>query len=89
MKQHLEDFELKVNLDENAMLELKQNNPLLNMKEEIAKLKKSKKRGAMASHAADVEMDENGNGGIRDSAAGMGGPRRRTRQEFEVEDEQR
>lgn len=42
MKQHLEDFELKVNLDENSMLELKSKNPLLNAKEEIAKLKKSK-----------------------------------------------
>ena len=49
MKQHLEDFELKVNLDENAMLELKQNNPLLNMKEELARIKKSKKRGVMPS----------------------------------------
>ena len=27
MKQHLEDFELRVNLDENAMLQLKQDNP--------------------------------------------------------------
>lgn len=46
-KQHLEDFELKVNLDENSMLELKQNNPFLNAKDEIARLKKSKqKRGA-------------------------------------------
>lgn len=35
MKQHLEDFELKVNLDENAMLELKQNNPFLNAKDEL------------------------------------------------------
>lgn len=42
MKQHLEDFELKINLDENSMLELKSKNPLLNAKEEIAKLKKSK-----------------------------------------------
>ena len=42
MKQHLEDFELKVNLDENSMLELKQNNPFLNAKDEIARLKKSK-----------------------------------------------
>lgn len=63
MKQHLEDFELKVNLDENAMLELKQNNPLLNMKEELARIKKSKKRGVMPSQAPDVEMDGNGGGG--------------------------
>ena len=42
MKQHLEEFELKVNLDETSMLELKQNNPWLNKKEEIARLKKSK-----------------------------------------------
>ena len=42
MKQHLEDFELKVNLDENSMLELKQNNPFLNAKDELARLKKTK-----------------------------------------------
>lgn len=41
LKQHLEDFELKVNLDETSMLELKQNNPYLNAKEEIAKLRKA------------------------------------------------
>ena len=44
LKQHLEDFELKVNLDENSMLELKQNNPFLNAKDELAKLKKSKQK---------------------------------------------
>ena len=38
----MDDFELKVNLDENSMLELKQNNPFLNAKDELAKLKKSK-----------------------------------------------
>lgn len=55
MKQHLEDFELKVNLDETSILELKQNNPILNAKDEIDKLKKSKqkKRGPVQ----DVEMD--------------------------------
>ena len=83
MKQHLEDFELKVNLDENAMLELKQNNPLLNMKEELARIKKSKKqaRGGLASQAPDVEMDGNG----APPQEGMAGPRRRTRQEFDKE----
>ena len=35
MKAHIEDFELKVNLDENAMLELKQNNPFLNAQAEL------------------------------------------------------
>ena len=34
-KQHLEDFELKVNLDENAMIELKQNRKVLNVKQEL------------------------------------------------------
>ena len=43
MKQHLEDFELKVNLDENAMIELRQNSHRINVKEELAKLKNSKK----------------------------------------------
>ena len=42
-KGHIEDFELKVNLDENAMIELKQNSHRINVKEELAKLKKSKK----------------------------------------------
>ena len=39
LKKYLEDFELKVNLDENAILELKQNNPVINAKEELAKIK--------------------------------------------------
>ena len=57
----MEDFELKVNLDENSMLELKANNPILNAKEEIAKLKASKhKQQAQNVHVnaaeADVEM---------------------------------
>ena len=59
-KQHLEDFELKINLDETSMLELKQNNPYLNTKEEIAKLKKSKQKNKPAAAAQDVEMAENG-----------------------------
>ena len=77
MKQHLEDFELKVNLDESSMLELKQNNPFLNAKEEIAKLKKSKqkKQGNVAA-TQDVEM-ENG--------AAETPSKRRTRAQFEQE----
>ena len=43
-KQHLEDFELKVNLDENAMIELKQNRKVLNVKQELQRLKKNKRR---------------------------------------------
>lgn len=39
LKKYLEDFELKINLDENAILELKQNNPVINAKEELAKIK--------------------------------------------------
>jgi hypothetical protein len=39
MKQYLEDFELKVNLDENAMLQLKQDNPYASKGEHLAKLK--------------------------------------------------
>lgn len=76
MKQHLEDFELKVNLDETSMLELKQNNPFLNAKDEIAKLKRSKqRRNPMPSSVPiDVEMEESG------VEAGV---RRRSRAEFE------
>ena len=48
LKQHLDDFELKINLDENSMLELKKNNTYLNAKEEIARLKKSKKKNNVA-----------------------------------------
>ena len=44
MKQYVEDFELKVNLDENAMIELKQNGNRINMKEELRKIKRSKLR---------------------------------------------
>lgn len=33
LKQHIEDFEMKVNLDENAQIDLKQNNNYLNAKE--------------------------------------------------------
>lgn len=58
MKQHLEDFELKVNLDETSILELKQNNPILNAKDEIAKLKKSKQK--KGGPAQDVDMDNAG-----------------------------
>ena len=43
LKKYLEDFELKINLDENAILELKQNNPVINAKEELAKIKQSRK----------------------------------------------
>ena len=42
LRQHLEDFELKVNLDETSMLELRQNNPYMNAKDELAKLKGKK-----------------------------------------------
>ena len=42
----MEDFELKVNLDENAMIELKQNGNRINMKEELRKIKRSKLRVA-------------------------------------------
>ena len=57
----MEDFELKVNLDENSMLELKANNPILNAKEEIAKLKASKHKQQaqnvqVNAAEADVEM---------------------------------
>ena len=54
----MEDFELKVNLDENSMLELKANNPILNAKEEIAKLKasKHKQQAHVPAAEADVEM---------------------------------
>jgi len=58
MKQHLEDFELKVNLDETSILELKQNNPILNAKDEIAKLKKSKQK--KGGPVQDVDMDNDG-----------------------------
>mgnify|MGYP000954029273 CR=1 FL=1 len=44
LKQHLEDFELKINLDEHSILELRQNNPYINAKDEIAKIKKSKQK---------------------------------------------
>ena len=57
MKQHLEDFELKVNLDENSMLELKQNNPFLNAKDEIARLKKSKQKPKQPNAQVDVDME--------------------------------
>lgn len=85
MKQSLEDFELKVNLDENAMLELKQNNPRLNMKEELARLKqknKSKGRAAAASTVANVEMEEiavNNHTRVPDPNI----PKRRTRADFD------
>ena len=57
LKQHLDDFELKINLDENSMLELKKNNTYLNAKEEIARLKKSKKKNNVAGQQ-DVDMDD-------------------------------
>jgi len=68
MKQYLEDFELKVNLDEGAMLELKQNNPFLNAQAELDKIKRSKRRqqrrgeSQMPSHipGGDQEMAEPG-----------------------------
>ena len=43
LKAHLEEFELKVNLDEESMLELKKDNQLLNAKEKMAQIKKMKK----------------------------------------------
>lgn len=46
MKPQIEEFELKVNLDENAQLELKQNNNYLNAKEQLSKIKKNRKNQA-------------------------------------------
>jgi hypothetical protein len=48
-----------VNLDENSMLELKQNNPFLNAKDEIAKLKKSKQKKGPAGQDVEMENGEN------------------------------
>ena len=49
----------------------------------MAKLKRSKRAGgALESQAQDVEMDENGER-IKPDSSAIGGPRRRTRQEFE------
>jgi len=73
LKQHVEDFELKINLDETSMLELKQNNPFLNAKDALPKTKKSKQKGRGA--AADVEMMEAG--------ANETPSRRRNRADFE------
>lgn len=56
MKQHLEEFELKVNLDENAMLQLKQDNPYASKQEQLAKLKAQKKKGRPTN--VDSEMPE-------------------------------
>lgn len=53
MKAHLEDFELKVNLDENAMLQLQADNPYATRQEQIKQLKAKKKKGGIK---ADVEM---------------------------------
>ena len=82
MKVHLEDFELKVNLDENSMLELKMNNPFLNAKDELARLKKTKlaKKGSgQMQGAQDVDMEAPGAGGENQQTP----PRRRTRGDFE------
>ena len=77
LKKYLEDFELKVNLDENAILELKQNNPVINAKEELAKLKQSRKQKQGDVGAQDVEMNnENEEGSERVNG-------RRRRAEFE------
>ncbi len=81
LKQHLEDFELKINLDESSMLELKQNNPFLNAKDEIAKLKKnnSKKKASGGNSNQDVDMENAGpNGEFIPS-----GNKRRSRADFE------
>ena len=56
MKQHLEEFELKVNLDENAMLQLKQDNPYASKQEQLAKLKAQKKKGRRETNV-DAEME--------------------------------
>lgn len=40
LKSVIEEFELKVNLDENAQLDLKTNNSYLNAKEQLSKIKK-------------------------------------------------
>ena len=77
LKKYLEDFELKVNLDENAILELKQNNPVINAKEELAKIKQSRKQKPGDNAAQDVEMNnENDEGSERVSG-------RRRRADFE------
>lgn len=61
LKQQLEDFELKINLDLNSMLELKQNNPMLNKNEEMENnLKPSKEPNSPAEggkqQLGDIEM---------------------------------
>jgi len=52
MKPQIEEFELKVNLDENAQLELKQNNNYLNAKEQLSKIKKNRKNQAQGQVTA-------------------------------------
>ena len=49
MKAAIDEFELKVSLDENAQLELRQNNHYLNAKEQLQKFKKQKKQQASAN----------------------------------------
>lgn len=86
LRQHLEDFELKVNLDETSMLELRQNNPYMNAKDELAKLKGKKPKVGQGRNSAvpsnvgqDVEMQEGG--AERDS-------RRRSRADYEQSHQQ-
>ena len=44
MKAAIDELEIKVNLDENAQLELRENNQYLNAKEQLQKIKKERKQ---------------------------------------------
>lgn len=39
LKAQLDEFEMKINLDENAILQLKRDNKILNAKEEVQRIK--------------------------------------------------
>ena len=44
LKQTIEEFEIKVNLDHDAAIDLKSNNTYLNAKEQLNKIKKQRKQ---------------------------------------------
>lgn len=49
MRPLIEELEIKVNLDENAQLQLREDNKYLNAQEQLKELKKQKKKKASAA----------------------------------------
>ena len=88
LKAHIEEFEAKINLDENAQLELKANNQILNAKEKAVQMKKMKKTLNQQANAArvsssaamDIDMVSDAGSEVNQNPRES---RKRNRQEFE------